>query len=131
MDSKREQAFVGLFVMVAVAILVATVIALSGAFATSTTRYKAYFTFAGGLEQGSGVRYAGSPKVGRIESVRIDPQDPSRMEIDFNRCARSSNTATTNAPTAIAIQAIFFPVIQHLLYLDAERSAHASTKDSD
>ncbi len=100
MDSKREQAFVGLFVMVAVAILVATVIALSGAFATSTTRYKAYFTFAGGLEQGSGVRYAGSPKVGRIESVRIDPQDPSRMEIDFS--VESKIPVKTNTHVRIA-----------------------------
>src|ERR1700675_4394348 len=100
MDSKREQAFVGLFVMVAVAILVATVIALSGAFATSTTRYKAYFTFAGGLEQGSGVRYAGSPKVGRIESVRIDPQDPSRMEIDFS--VESKVPVKTNTHVRIA-----------------------------
>src|SRR5271156_2639553 len=84
MDSKKEQAFVGLFVIVATAILVFTVVALSGAFASSTTHYKTYLPFAGGLEQGFGVRYAGGPKVGRIEQIRIDPQNPTRMEVTFS-----------------------------------------------
>jgi phospholipid/cholesterol/gamma-HCH transport system substrate-binding protein len=84
MESKKEQAFVGLFVIVATAILVCTVVALSGAFATSTTHYKTYFPFAGGLEQGFGVRYAGGPKVGRIEQIRIDPQNAARMEVTFS-----------------------------------------------
>lgn len=84
MEAKREQAFVGLFVLVAVAILIATVILLSGAFATSPVHYKTYFTFAGGLDSGSSVRYAGGPKIGRIETVRIDPQDPTRMEVTFS-----------------------------------------------
>jgi phospholipid/cholesterol/gamma-HCH transport system substrate-binding protein len=84
MEAKKEQAFVGLFVIVAVALLVSTVIALSGAFATSATHYKAFFPFAGGLEPGFGVRYAGGPKVGRIEQIRIDPQNPTRMEVTFS-----------------------------------------------
>ena len=73
MQPKREQAFVGLFVIVAAAILIGTVVVLSGAFATSSTRYKTYFPFAGGLEPGTGVRYAGGEKVGRVEQLRIDP----------------------------------------------------------
>jgi phospholipid/cholesterol/gamma-HCH transport system substrate-binding protein len=84
MEPKREQAFVGLFVMVAVGILIATVVALSGAFGTASTRYKAYFPFAGGLEPGSGVRYAGGQKIGRIDVVRIDPQNPALMELVFS-----------------------------------------------
>jgi phospholipid/cholesterol/gamma-HCH transport system substrate-binding protein len=84
MEPKREQAFVGLFVMVAVGILIATVVALSGAFATATYRYKTYVPFAGGLEPGSGVRYGGGSKVGRIEQLRIDPQDATLMEIVFS-----------------------------------------------
>jgi phospholipid/cholesterol/gamma-HCH transport system substrate-binding protein len=84
MQAKKEQAFVGLFVIVAVAILVATVVALSGAFATSVTHYKTYLPFAGGLEPGSGVRYAGGPKVGRIEQIRIAPTDPTLMEVTFS-----------------------------------------------
>jgi phospholipid/cholesterol/gamma-HCH transport system substrate-binding protein len=85
MEPKREQAFVGLFVIVAVTILVATALALSGAFATSATRYKTYVPFAGGLEAGSAVRYAGGgAKVGRVEQLRIDPKQPTEMEMTFS-----------------------------------------------
>ena len=84
MNSKHEQAMVGLFVIVACALLVATVFALSGAFAGPSKTYRAYFVFAGGLEPGSTVRYAGGPKVGRIQKLELDPKDPSRLEITFS-----------------------------------------------
>ena len=84
MQSKREQAIVGVFVLIAAGILVATVFALSGAFGGSATTFHAYFPFAGGLEPGSTVRYAGGPKVGRVEKLQLDPKDPSRIEITFN-----------------------------------------------
>jgi len=85
MEPKREQAFVGLFVIVAVGILVATGLSLSGVFASSTTRYKTYVNFAGGLEPGSAVRYAGGGnKVGRVEELRINPKDPTQMEMIFS-----------------------------------------------
>ncbi len=84
MEARREQALVGLFVLVAAALLLVTVFALGGAFGRAATNYRAYFRFAGGLEPGAEVRYAGGPKVGRVESLRIDPQDPSRMEITFS-----------------------------------------------
>jgi phospholipid/cholesterol/gamma-HCH transport system substrate-binding protein len=84
MESKREQAMVGLFVLIAGAVLVATVFALSGAFGGSATTYHAYFPFAGGLEPGATVRYAGGPKVGRVEKLQLDPRDPSRIEITFS-----------------------------------------------
>jgi phospholipid/cholesterol/gamma-HCH transport system substrate-binding protein len=100
MESKREQAFVGLFVLVAVAILIGTVVLLSGAFATSPVRYKTYFTFAGGLDNGSAVRYAGGPKIGRVEQVRIDPQDPTRLEITFS--VQPNVPVKTNTHTRIA-----------------------------
>src|SRR6266853_1609810 len=83
MESKREQAMVGLFVLVAGAVLVATVFALSGAFGGNATTYRAYFPFAGGLEPGAPVRYAGGPKVGRVESIQLDPQNPARLDIVF------------------------------------------------
>jgi len=83
MQSKREQAFVGLFVLAAAAVLLATVFAISGAFGRSTKTYHAFFPFAGGLESGAQVRYSGGPKVGRVERLRIDPQDPARIEITF------------------------------------------------
>lgn len=84
MDSKREQIFVGAFVIVAAALLVYTVFALSGAFAHSARTYHAYFPFAGGIERGTTVRYEGGPRVGRVESLRIDPQDPSRIDVTLS-----------------------------------------------
>ena len=84
MEAKREQAMVGLFVLVACAVLVATVFALSGAFAGTGATYRAYFPFAGGLEPGATVRYAGGPKVGRVEKLQLDPKDASRIEITFS-----------------------------------------------
>jgi phospholipid/cholesterol/gamma-HCH transport system substrate-binding protein len=83
MDSRREQALVGLFVLIAIVVLVTTVFLLSGTFNSGDTPYRAYFKNAGGLEPGSLVRYAGGPPIGRVQSVKSDPQDSTRMEIDF------------------------------------------------
>jgi phospholipid/cholesterol/gamma-HCH transport system substrate-binding protein len=84
MGSKREQAMVGIFVIAASAVLIATVFALTGAFGGSATTFRAYFPFAGGLEPGATVRYAGGPKVGRVEKLQLDPKDGSRIEITFS-----------------------------------------------
>ena len=84
MQPKREQALVGLFVLIAVAVLFATVFTMSGAFARSTTKFHAYFSFAGGLEPGATVRYAGGPKVGRVDSVQLDSQNPGRVDVVFS-----------------------------------------------
>jgi phospholipid/cholesterol/gamma-HCH transport system substrate-binding protein len=84
MQPKREQALVGLFVLIAVAVLFGTVFTMSGAFGRSTTKFHAYFPFAGGLEPGATVRYAGGPKVGRVDSVQLDPQNPERLDIVFS-----------------------------------------------
>jgi phospholipid/cholesterol/gamma-HCH transport system substrate-binding protein len=84
MEAKREQAMVGLFVLIASAVLIATVFALSGAFGGAAATYRAYFPFAGGLEPGATVRYAGGPKVGRVEKLQLDPKDSSQIEITFS-----------------------------------------------
>ena len=84
MQPKREQALVGMFVLIAVAVLFATVFTMSGAFGRSTTKFHAYFPFAGGLEPGATVRYAGGPKVGRVDSLQLDPQNPARLNIVFS-----------------------------------------------
>lgn len=84
MEPKREQALVGLFVLIAGAVLVATVFAISGAFGRSAKIYHSYFPFAGGLERGATVRYAGGPKVGRVEHLRIDPQNPGRIDVTLS-----------------------------------------------
>lgn len=83
LQAKHERALVGLFVFVATALLVATLFSLSGIFGRNEPTYRAYFKNAGGLAPGSEVRYAGGPPVGRVVSVRSDPQDPARMEIKF------------------------------------------------
>jgi phospholipid/cholesterol/gamma-HCH transport system substrate-binding protein len=83
-QGKREQLTVGLFVLVAAALLVGTVFALSGVTSRRVKSYHAFFTFAGGVEQGTAVRYSGGPKIGRVEKVQIDPQMPSRIELIFS-----------------------------------------------
>lgn len=84
MDARREQAAVGLFVIIAAALLIVTVFALGGAFNSSPTTYRTYFPNAGGLEPGAAVRYQGGSKIGRVEMLRIDPQNPARMEMTFS-----------------------------------------------
>jgi len=84
MSPKTEQTLVGLFVLIAGALLLVAVFAINGAFGTAAKTYHAHFQFAGGLEPGATVRYSGGPKVGRVESLRIDPQDPSVIDLTFS-----------------------------------------------
>src|ERR1700720_3250952 len=84
MNPKTEQTLVGLFVLVAGGILLVAVFAINGAFGNKAKTYHAHFQFAGGLEPGATVRYSGGPKVGRVESLRIDPQDPTRIDLTFS-----------------------------------------------
>ena len=84
MEPKREQALVGLFVLIAAGILIGTVFLLSGTFNRGDIPYRAYFKNAGGLGPGSEVRYAGGPPIGRVVKVDPDPQDATRMLIEFS-----------------------------------------------
>src|SRR5579871_6479139 len=84
MSPRSEQTLVGLFVLIATGILLVAVFAINGAFGGSAKTYHAHFQFAGGLEPGATVRYSGGPKVGRVESLRIDPQDNSRIDLTFS-----------------------------------------------
>jgi phospholipid/cholesterol/gamma-HCH transport system substrate-binding protein len=84
MAGKRDQVFVGLFVIAAAAVLIGMVFAISGVFGRSAKTYHAYFPFAGGLEQGATVRYAGGPKVGRVEKLAIDPKNPAQIDVVFS-----------------------------------------------
>lgn len=84
MKPRTEQTLVGLFVLIAGGILLVSVFAINGAFGGAAKTYHAHFRFAGGLEPGATVRYAGGPKVGRVESLRIDPQDNSRIDLTFS-----------------------------------------------
>jgi phospholipid/cholesterol/gamma-HCH transport system substrate-binding protein len=82
MKSKREEALVGLFVCIAAALLIGTVLAVAGTFSSGGTPYHTYFKSAGGLLPGAKVRYAGMD-AGKVKTVRIDPGDSTRIEIDF------------------------------------------------
>jgi phospholipid/cholesterol/gamma-HCH transport system substrate-binding protein len=84
MEAKREQVFVGLFVIIATALLVITVFTLTGALASSTRTFHVKFHNAAGLEPGGTVRYEGGPKIGRVEKLKIDPSDPSLMDMEFS-----------------------------------------------
>jgi phospholipid/cholesterol/gamma-HCH transport system substrate-binding protein len=83
MKNKREQVWVGLFVLVAAALLIGTVLAVAGTFSSGGIAHRAYFKSAGGLESGAMVRYGGM-KAGRVEAVRVDPKNSTRMEIEFS-----------------------------------------------
>src|SRR6266571_4137923 len=84
MESKREQAMVGIFVLIVGAVLVVTIFALTGAFGGAATTYRAHSVFAGGREPGAAVRYAGGRKVGGVEKLQLDSKDSSRIEITFS-----------------------------------------------
>lgn len=84
MEAKREQALVGLFVLVVAALLITTLFILNGSFNKGDIPYHAYFKNAGGLGPGTEVRYAGGPPVGRVSKVQVDPHDATRMEVDFS-----------------------------------------------
>ena len=82
MDAKREQALVGLFVLIAAGLLLGTVVAVRGTFRRGGVSHRAYFKFAAGLQAGAPVRYGGM-RAGRVERVRVDPQDSTHIEIVF------------------------------------------------
>jgi phospholipid/cholesterol/gamma-HCH transport system substrate-binding protein len=83
MNSRREQVWVGLFVLVAAALLVGTALSVAGVFSRGNIPHRAYFKFAGGLEPGAAVRFGGM-KAGSVQAVRVDPEDSTRIEVDFN-----------------------------------------------
>jgi len=99
MDARREQVFVGFFVLIAAALLVVTVFALSGVFASSTRTFHARFHNAAGLEPGATVRFEGGPKIGRVEKLTIDPADPSLMDMEFS--AKNDVPIKTDSHVAI------------------------------
>jgi phospholipid/cholesterol/gamma-HCH transport system substrate-binding protein len=81
MEATRERTLVGLFVLGAAALIFATVVVLSGGMGRVTVPHRAYFKFAGGVQVGAPVRYGGM-MVGKVERVRVDPGNSSRIEID-------------------------------------------------
>ncbi|MEP6535459.1 MAG: MlaD family protein [Bryobacteraceae bacterium] len=83
MNSTREKALVGLFVIVAGALLFGAAMALTGGIGGSRVPHRAYFKFSGGLEPGAAVRYGGL-SAGKVTRVRVDPGDATRIELEFS-----------------------------------------------
>ncbi len=83
MDSRGQQISVGIFVIIAAALLIFIVFALSGAFAGSDIVYHANFANAAGIGPGSSVHYLGGTKIGHVTKVQIDAKDPGRLDILF------------------------------------------------
>ena len=82
-STRREEAIVGIFVIVAAALLIATLFSLTGFLNRGDVKYRAFFKNAGGLRPGVEVSYAGGPAIGRVELVHNDPHDLTRMEVIF------------------------------------------------
>jgi phospholipid/cholesterol/gamma-HCH transport system substrate-binding protein len=99
MEARREQVFVGLFVIAAAAVLIATVFSLTGVLASATKTYHAKFPNAAGLEPGTTVRYAGGLKVGRVEKLQIDPANAALMDMTFT--VKSDIPVKTDSHVAI------------------------------
>src|SRR5437016_11875667 len=83
MNSRREQVWVGLFVLAAAALLIGSALSVAGAFSRGNIPHRAYFKFEGGLEPGAAVRFGGM-KAGSVQAVRVVPNDSTRIEVDFN-----------------------------------------------
>jgi phospholipid/cholesterol/gamma-HCH transport system substrate-binding protein len=82
MTPNRERVLVGLFVVVAVAILAVTTIAVWGGIGRSGISHRMYLKFSGGVQPGTPVRYGGL-RIGTVQSVLVDPGDSTRIQVDL------------------------------------------------
>jgi phospholipid/cholesterol/gamma-HCH transport system substrate-binding protein len=82
MDAKREQVLVGFVVVVAGALLFGSVVAITGGAGAAGVPHRAYYKYAGGVQPGAAVRFGGM-LVGKVDHVRVDPANSTRIEIDF------------------------------------------------
>jgi len=80
MAKRTDEVKVGLFVVVAVVILVLTIFLVGKAqvFGRRSGTYQTKLKFAGGVESGTVVRFAGI-KAGSVSAVQIDPSDNSQV----------------------------------------------------
>ena len=99
---RSEEVKVGLFVMGAAVLLVLALVLVGGLnlFQQPRHTYTVRTHFAGGMEEGAPVRYAGM-KVGRVDRLALDPQDPTRAVVTLSvypeTPVRADNTATVTA----------------------------------
>ena len=82
MEATRERALVGLFVVIAAALLFGSLLAISSGMRSGAVAHRAYFKYAAGVQPGAPVRFGGL-LVGKVDRVRVDPANSTRIEIDF------------------------------------------------
>src|SRR5262249_33172438 len=82
MTPNRERVLVGLFVVLALAVLSITTVAVWGGMGRSGISHRLYLKFSGGVQPGTPVRYGGL-RVGTVKSVRVDPDDSTRIQMDI------------------------------------------------
>jgi len=82
MTPNRERVLVGLFVLIAAALLSVTTVAVWGTMGGSGVSYRLYLKFSGGVQPGTPVRYGGL-RIGTVRSVRVDPGDSTRIQVDL------------------------------------------------
>ncbi|MGD0694504.1 MAG: MlaD family protein [Terriglobia bacterium] len=98
MAKNREEIKAGAVVVVAVVLFLIALVFVGGVnlFRKPKTTYITYFKFAGGLESGSFVRFAGM-KVGTVKEARMDKDDPTRvrirMDLDSGTPVRANSRA--------------------------------------
>ena len=90
-DERRELGVkfrVGLFVLVALAVFLATIYALGARARLFEARYVVYadFTEVGGLTEGATVRLAGV-QIGRVAGVHLPGEPGGKVRVDLDICA--------------------------------------------
>ncbi|HSC77908.1 MAG TPA: MlaD family protein, partial [Candidatus Acidoferrales bacterium] len=95
---RSEDIKVGLFVLVSIILVLAALALVGGVniFGSPKNTYTLRTKFAGGIEPGSPVRYAGM-KVGRVEQLAFDKEDTTRavvtVTVDPETPVRTDSTA--------------------------------------
>ena len=85
MNAKGEQTLVGRFVIVAVAVLIATVFAISGAFGRLRENVSRLLSVCGRTRSPARrCAIRAGRRLGAWMKLRIDPQDPARIEVMFS-----------------------------------------------
>ena len=82
MEPTRERMLVGLFIVIAGALLFGAVLAISGGIRPAGVAHRAFFKYAGGVQPGAPVRFGGL-LVGKVDRVGVDPANSTRIEIRF------------------------------------------------
>ena len=130
MQAKHEQVLVGLFVVVATAILLITVFSLSGALASSTKTYHAKFRNAAGLEPGTAVRYEGGPSAQRAPDGAVLPSEPyvgfNELTAQINQLAPQAKELLTNLNDRVTQLKVTIDRVNDLLNDQNRRNVAAS-----